>query len=155
MLAQLLYEDGDMERAYQYMRFSWNATKFYNARLRSWQSADVLSLIDKTYQAMIEKQNDRLQQNLLLITALLVLLIVALGYIYRQMKKLADARNHLQVANKQLNGLNEELRQMNSCLSSPILNFRSPIRSGRVYCPFHQAVFYLYQPFRRLPADGE
>ena len=67
---------------------------------------------------MIEKQNDRLQQNLLLITALLVLLIVALGYIYRQMKKLADARNHLQVANKQLNGLNEELRQMNSCLSS-------------------------------------
>lgn len=118
MLAQLLYEDGDMERAYQYMRFSWNATKFYNARLRSWQSADVLSLIDKTYQAMIEKQNDRLQQNLLLITALLVLLIVALGYIYRQMKKLADARNHLQVANGQLNGLNEELRQINSCLSS-------------------------------------
>ena len=86
MLAQLLYEDGDMERAYQCMRFSWNATKFYNARLRSWQSADVLSLIDKTYQAMIEKQNDRLQQNLLLIAALLVLLIVALGYIYRQMR---------------------------------------------------------------------
>ena len=45
-------------------------------------------------------------------------MIVALRYIYRQMKKLADARNHLQVANKQLNGLNEELRQMNSCLSS-------------------------------------
>ena len=118
MLAQLLYEDGDMERAYQCMRFSWNATKFYNARLRSWQSADVLSLIDKTYQAMIEKQNDRLQQNLLLITALLVLLMVALGYIYRQMKKLSDARNHLQAANGQLNGLNEELRQMNSCLSA-------------------------------------
>lgn len=118
MLAQLLYEDGDMERAYQYMRFSWNATKFYNARLRSWQSADVLSLIDKTYQAMIEKQNNRLRQNLLLITALLVLLVIALVYIYRQMKKLADARNHLQQANRQLNGLNEELKQMNSCLSS-------------------------------------
>lgn len=118
MLAQLLYEDGDMERAYQYMRFSWNATKFYNARLRSWQSADVLSLIDKTYQAMIEKQNDRLQENLLLITALMVLLIVALAYIYRQMKKLSAARNHLQTANNQLNALNDELRQMNHCLSS-------------------------------------
>ena len=80
-----------------------------------WDSYDELVA---QYQAMIEKQNDRLQQNLLLITALLVLLIVALGYIYRQMKKLADARNHLQVANGQLNGLNEELRQMNSCLSS-------------------------------------
>lgn len=118
MLAQLLYENGDMERAYQYMRFSWNATKFYNARLRSWQSADVLSLIDKTYQAMIEKQNDRLQQYLLLITTLLILLIGALAYIYRQMKKLSDARNHLETANSQLNALNEELRQMNDCLSS-------------------------------------
>ena len=118
MLAQMLYEEGDMERAYQYMRFSWNETKFYNARLRSWQSADVLSLIDKTYQAMIEKQNDRLQQNLLLITTLLVLLIVALGYIYRQMKKLSIARNRLQEANQQLNTLNEELKQMNDCLTS-------------------------------------
>ena len=118
MLAQLLYEDGDMERAYQYMRFSWSATKFYNARLRSWQSADVLSLIDKTYQAMIEKQNGRLQQNLLLITALLVLLIVAMTYIYRQVKKLSTARNRLQVANGQLNALNEELKQMNDCLTT-------------------------------------
>lgn len=118
MLAQLLYEDGDMERAYQYMRFSWNATKYYNARLRSWQSADVLSLIDKTYQAMIEKQNDRLQENLLLITALMVLLIVALAHIYRQIKKLSAARNHLQTANNQLNALNEELREMNHCLSA-------------------------------------
>ena len=118
MLAQLLYENGDMERAYQYMRFSWNATKFYNARLRSWQSADVLSLIDKTYQAMIEKQNDRLQQYLVLITALLVLLIGALGYIYRQMKKLAVARNHLQTPNHQLNQMNEEIQQINASLTS-------------------------------------
>lgn len=118
MLAKILYEEGDMERAYQYMRFSWNSTKFYNARLRSWQSADILSLIDKTYQAMIEKQNDRLQQNLLLISALLVLLLVALGYIYRQMKKLSIARNHLQAANNQLNTLNGELQQMNNCLTS-------------------------------------
>lgn len=118
MFAQLLYEEGDMERAYQYMRFSWNSTKFYNARLRSWQSADVLSLIDKTYQAMIEKQNGRLQQNLLLITALLVLLTSALVYIYRQVKKLSVARNRLQVANEQLKVLNDELRQMNDCLTS-------------------------------------
>lgn len=118
MLAQLLYKSGDIERAYQYMRFSWNATKFYNARLRSWQSAGVLSLIDKTYQAMIEKQNGRLQTYLLFITGLLILLMVALGYIYTQMKKLSDARNHLQVANEQLNSLNEELRQMNNCLTS-------------------------------------
>lgn len=117
-LAQLLYQSGDVERAYRYMRFSWNDTKFYNARLRSWQSADVLSLVDKTYQAMIEKQNNRLEHNLLFISALSALLIIALVYIYRQMKKLAVARNRLEAVNAQLNVLNDELRQMNACLSS-------------------------------------
>lgn len=118
MLAQLLYEAGDVERAYRYMRFSWNDTKFYNARLRSWQSADVLSLIDKTYQAMIEKQKNSLETNLKVITLLLALLFGALVYIYRQMKRLAKARNELQSANKQLNTLNEDLRRMNVCLQS-------------------------------------
>ena len=118
MLAKLLYEAGDVERAYQYMRFSWSDTKFYNARLRSWQSADVLSLIDKTYQAMIEKQNNRLELYIILISILLFLFIAALVYIYRQMKRLSVARNHLQTANDQLNKLNEDLRQMNLCLKS-------------------------------------
>jgi hypothetical protein len=116
-LAQLLYEKGDIERAYRYMRFSWDQTKFYNARLRSWQSADILSLIDKTYQAMIEKQNRRLEQYVLLITTLFVLLSGALVYIYWQMRKLSVARNHLQEANDQLEQLNKSLRSLNLDLS--------------------------------------
>ena len=60
-LAQLLYEEGDIERAYRYIRFSWNETNHYNARSRSLQTAGILSLIDLTYQAMQEKQNERLR----------------------------------------------------------------------------------------------
>lgn len=116
-LAQLLYEKGDIERAYRYMRFSWDQTKFYNARLRSWQSAGILSLIDKTYQAMIEKQKKRLEQYVIAISILFVLLSGALVYIYWQMRKLAIARNHLQEANEQLNQLNENLRSLNLDLS--------------------------------------
>ncbi len=118
MLAERLYNEGDVERAYRYMRFSWNENKFFNARLRSWQSADVLSLIDKTYQAMIEKQNERLESYAFVITFLVLLLVVALIYIYRQMKKLALARNDLQSANTQLSQLNGELKDMNVCLQS-------------------------------------
>lgn len=118
MLAQLLFNEGDIERAYKYMRFSWNETKFYNARLRSWQSADVLSLVDKTYQAMIEKQNKRLEQYALLTTILLILLGGALLFIYRSMKKLSVARNHLETANGQLSKLNQELKEMNECLQT-------------------------------------
>ena len=117
-LAQLLYEGGDIERAYQYIRFSWSETNDYNARSRSLQTAGILSLIDLTYQAMREKQNDALRFYLSLISVLSLLLIVAIAYIYRQMKRLGVARNRLEQFNEQLKALNRELQQMNLCLQS-------------------------------------
>ena len=101
-LAQLLYEEGDIERAYRYIRFSWSETNHYNARSRSLQTAGILSLIDLTYQAMQERQNDRLRFYLWLISILSLLLIMAVIWIYRQMKHLSMARSHLEQANEQL-----------------------------------------------------
>ncbi|KAA6351713.1 hypothetical protein EZS27_000984 [termite gut metagenome] len=118
MLAQKLFREGDIERAYTYIRFSWSETVFYNARLRSLQSAGILSLIDQTYQLTIEKKNQQLQLYLILISALLLMLLTALGYIYRQMKKLSAARNNLQIVNVRLKDLNGELKEMNDCLQS-------------------------------------
>ena len=122
MLAEILYTEDDIERAYEYIRFSWNETTFYNARLRNLQSASILSLIDKTYQAMIEKQNSRLQMSLIIIGALIPMLIIALLYIYKQMKKLSTARSHLQEANNQLKILNVDLKQMNIRLQTTNLD---------------------------------
>lgn len=119
-LAQLLYEEGDIERAYQYIRFSWDETNLYNARSRSLQTAGILSLIDLTYQAMREQQSTRLRLYIWLISALTLLLVVAVTYIYRQMKRLSVARNHLELMNEQLhisNHIKEEYigRFMNLC----------------------------------------
>jgi len=118
LLAQLLYQEGDIERAYRYIRFSWSETVFYNARLRSLQSAGILSLIDDTYHALIQRKNGELQFYILLVSTLGFLLAVALLFIYGQMKKLAIARNNLQEVNRQLKQLNEELSQMNLTLTS-------------------------------------
>lgn len=118
MLADLLLKDGDIERAYHYIRFSWDETNRFRARSRSWQSADILSLIDKNYQATIEGKNRMLVTYLSLISVLTLLLISAIVYIYRQMKHLAEARNHLQETNEQLKVLNGELHQMNQRLQS-------------------------------------
>lgn len=117
-LADLLLKDGDIERAYHYIRFSWDETNRFRARSRSWQSADILSLIDKNYQGTIETKNRMLVTYLALISVLLLLLISAIIYIYRQMKRLAEARNHLQETNEQLETLNSELHQMNARLQS-------------------------------------
>ncbi|MCD8183564.1 MAG: DUF6377 domain-containing protein [Bacteroides sp.] len=119
-LAQLLYEEGELERAYQYIRFSWDETNHYNASSRSLQTAGILSLIDLTYQAVQQKQSERLRLYLLLISAPTLLLIAAVFYIYSQMKRLAAARNHLEQTNEQLeisNHIKEEYigRFLNLC----------------------------------------
>ena len=79
-----------------------NETNHYNARSRSLQTAGILSLIDLTYQAMQEKQNERLRFYLWMISILSLLLVVAVVWIYRQMKHLSVARAHLEQANEQL-----------------------------------------------------
>ena len=119
-LAQVLYEEGDIERAYLYIRFSWDETGRYNARSRSLQTAGILSLIDLTYQAMSERQNDHLRLYIGLISALSLLLVAAIFFIYRQMKRLSAAHKHLEEANEQLhisNHIKEEYigRFMNLC----------------------------------------
>ena len=115
-LAQQLYEKGDIERAYRYIRFSWDETRRYNARSRSLQTAGILSLIDLTYQAMQKKQSERLRLYLIFISALALLLILALTYIYNQMKRLALARNRLEDTNGRLEQANSRLEQANGQL---------------------------------------
>ncbi len=110
-LADMLAQEGDIERSYRYIRFSWDGTRFYNAPLRNLQSSGVLSMIDHNYQLMTEKQNARLRDYLLLISGLTFLLIIAIGYVYVQMKHLAMARNNLHVANSHLIDLNARLKK--------------------------------------------
>lgn len=116
MLAEILFKEGDIDRSYSYIRFSWRDTQFYNARLRSLQTAGIFSLIDQTFQVKIQQQNEKLRNYLILISILFVLLFVAMFYIQRQMRKLSMARNNLQQVNGQLKLLNNELQQTNNNL---------------------------------------
>ncbi len=118
LIAEVLFEEGDIDRAYNYIRFSWNATVFYNAKLRSLQTAAILSMIDKTYQAKIENQNSKLQNYLIMISSLLALLLIALLVIYKQIKRLSDTKLELLNANTELSQLNNQLNTVNEELTS-------------------------------------
>jgi hypothetical protein len=133
MLAQVLFNEGEIDRARTYIRFSWNETTFYHSKLRSLQTAGILSLIDRTYQIKIEKQNKALRNSLIWISILLLLLFAALVYIYLQMKKLSVAQNNLQVVNNRLKELNEELQQMNVCLQTVNLELSDSNRIKEEY----------------------
>lgn len=118
MLAEILYKEGDIDRAYRYIRCSWDDAQFYNARHRNLQTAGILSLIDHTYQKKIHEKNEKQHVFIILVTFLSVLLGSALLYIYRQMKRLSTARSDLQHANNQLKTLNENLNVINSNLQT-------------------------------------
>lgn len=105
-LARQLYHEGDVERAYRYISLSWQLTSRYNARSRSLQTAEILPLISHTHQALADRQNARLRLYLVLISTLALLLAGAIACIYRQMKRLAQARHRLEQANEQLSTSN-------------------------------------------------
>lgn len=118
MLAEALYRDGDIDRAYKYIRYSWNAITFYNARLRSWQSSEVLSMIDSTYQSLLEEKNQRLENYIIFISILSLLLLLLILIIFKQYKRILNARKVLRLNNIQLNHLNDELVCTNRELSN-------------------------------------
>lgn len=112
-LAELLYQQGDVERANIYMKKSMADASQYNARLRNVQASKMLPMIDYSYQMEKELQHKKLQIFLGVISLLSVFLILTIGYIFRQMKKLAKARLEVVYANNELKKLNVDLVEAN------------------------------------------
>jgi len=118
VLAQELNSKGDLKRAYDYINFSWEISQFYKTRLRSWMNITPLSMINGNYQDIIKQQNRELLVYIVCVALLALLLVIALIYIYRQMKALSIAKKGLQEVNERLFSLNEELEEVNRHLRS-------------------------------------
>ena len=116
ILADLLGNEGEVERAYKYINFSWNASKQFSTRIRSWQISPTLGTIDHNYQSQLKKANRRL--TLAIICAML--LVVSLGilafYVNKQKTYLSKARNALKETNEQLEEINKQLSSTNKKL---------------------------------------
>lgn len=112
-LSELLYEEGALDRANKYMKKSMADASFYNARLRNVQASKMLPVIDYAYQLEKEMQRRKLQIFLGVISILSLFLIVAVGYVIRQLKKLAKARREVVHANRELQKLNADLVEAN------------------------------------------
>ena len=118
VLAQELNRKGDLKRAYDYINFSWEISQFYKTRLRSWMNITPLSMINGNYQDIIKQQNRELLIYIACVALLALVLVIALIYIYRQMKALSIAKKGLQEVNERLFSLNEELEEVNRHLRS-------------------------------------
>lgn len=113
LLARSMYETGDIDRAYEYIKCSLEDAIFCKARLRMIEISNLFPIIDSAYKHKVIKQRQQLTFYLLLTSVLTFLLILTIIYISRQMKKLSKAREALQQVNQQLNELNKQLAGSN------------------------------------------
>jgi len=118
LLAIILFDKKEIDRAYKYIMFSLEDAKFYNSRLRYIEISKILPLISEAFQIKSERQRKKLTFYAIVITFLAVLLIMALLFMYFQMKRLSIARQNLQKANIQLNNLSQDLYKVNAQLKA-------------------------------------
>lgn len=117
-LAFLLYEDGDIDRAYKYMKRSLDDALFCKARLRTYEISQMMPIIDKAYQMENESRQRQLVIFLISISILSLFLIIAIISLYRHMQNLAKARKEISAANDRLSALNQELNETNDQLKN-------------------------------------
>ncbi|MDR0891489.1 MAG: DUF6377 domain-containing protein [Mediterranea sp.] len=110
-LAYLMYEQGDITRAYRYLSCSMEDAVACNARLRYIEVTQSFPIIDKAYKLKEKKERMVSHAMLISVSVLSLLLLAAVFYLYRWMKKLSAMRRDLSVANKQLQAMNDELGQ--------------------------------------------
>ena len=110
-LARLLYERGDIDRAYAYLTCSMEDAVACHARLRSLEVTEIYPIIDRTYREKATHERAVVTGLLIVLSVLALLLIAAVVYLYRWMKKLAAMRRDLYQANRRLHAANLSLEQ--------------------------------------------
>ena len=112
-LAINLYGKGDVNRAYVYIRAALDDANFYNSRFRNTVIARVQPIIEDTYLQRIEQQKQNLRVYSILTSLFVVILIIALYFIYRQIRIVSRARKTLKAMNEQLATVNQKLDEAN------------------------------------------
>jgi len=116
-LAIILYKEGDLDRAYSYIKCSMEDATFSKARFRTLEISETLPIIVAAYDKKMTQEKNSLKKSLILISLLSVILIVSLIYIYKQLKKLAQARRRIKDMYEEVKLMNTELNELNKRLS--------------------------------------
>lgn len=116
-LSSLLYDAGDIDRAYAYMNYCLKAALLYPNRVRIINISTELDKIYANYQQRDIRWRNSLQNYLYVVTFFSIILLLALIGLYRQTKKLRKSRIELDSANHSLNQHVVELSQMHKQLA--------------------------------------
>ncbi len=112
-LALLLYEEGDLDRAYRFLTIAVDDAAKCNARQRILELNDVSPKINGIYIETIRSKNKALELTIIAITVLSLVLLALLCYMRKQMKRIARARKEIEEAYNKLNQATDALKETN------------------------------------------
>ena len=115
-LALLLYQEGDVNRAYKYLNQCMQDSRECNARQRIIELNGIFTIVNDVYLDTIESQKTSLKLAFALALLLLLFLAFAVVLVYRQMRKVSAARREVEDMNRQLKDLNGMLTKTNNSL---------------------------------------
>ncbi|WP_159729454.1 DUF6377 domain-containing protein [Sphingobacterium sp. 18053] len=116
-LAVLLYEEGQVDRAYSYIRCAMEDASFARARFRMLEISEALPIIVASYDKKMEEEKNNLFNYLILISVLSVILLASSILIYQQLKRISATKKLVKSKNDELMEINVTLRDLNTKLS--------------------------------------
>lgn len=120
MLAQILFDHGDVERAYSYLLCSMEDASYCKAGLRSIEASNIFPIIDKQYK---QREKEQRQRDHVLMYALVALSFVLIGvvlYLRKQMQKLREMRHQQTRNNAELAAANQRMHEANEKLQAAL-----------------------------------
>lgn len=112
-LAVILFQSGDIDRAYHYLTLCMADAKACNARLRILEILDTFPVVNEAYLEKKQQQQRVITGVLIAISLLVVSLIFTIFSVLKQKKALQQAQTDLAHANSQLNEVNRMLVEYN------------------------------------------
>lgn len=116
-LAVLLFQEGDIENAHEFLQIAMDDAQKCNARLRILEINDIFPIVNAAFVKKIQEQKMQQRVSIEIISLLVLCLLAAIWRIWKQMKKTSEAHRETKEANNQLKRLNAELVDFNKRLT--------------------------------------
>lgn len=115
-IADRLFDEGDIDRAYRYMRVAVDDANFYGTRLRNIQASGIVPKILNAYQTKQEQGNRKMMWLLGVISLIALLLVGGVIAIYQLLKRYRRLNEQKKAINEQLRQVNGQLHESNALL---------------------------------------
>ncbi|PXY42684.1 hypothetical protein DMB65_01280 [Flavobacterium cheongpyeongense] len=115
-LAMVFYDLGDVDMAYKLTQSAIEDALYCNVQFRTLLMSQVYSIINTAYLEREAQRKTELKVYLLCISLLSLFLIVAIIYVYKQMKKVSRIRGELYESSQKLAELNKDITETNKQL---------------------------------------